>query len=313
MKLAVLPLLLLGMAGPAWAGPLALINETDSGLLNILVKLPEKELFLRVDLLPGGKEAVENPGGRAALRVDTGLEFWNFPPVGLADSKSLTFCKEHGICLLVAGSKGSRHIQGQREPLAPGNKPVCSLDNFHPAMTMGQVCAILPEKMPQDDNGALLTPMGFGGLTWAARLVPVQAGPVTPSTQLEHLELRRRLDADDVARLLDTLMRRGYTPWQAELPGIELAFGPNADARQKKEILIDSLAGFLAAHSQKGHKNHALKEKCDDASIILAPAKLLPALENADAPPEDLEIYTIVIRPCTGLLLLDVAAYHGDK
>lgn len=317
MKSSLLPLagLMLGLTTQAFATPLTLVNQTESGILNILAQTPKKEFFFRVDLMPGSREDVENPGGKATLRADTGLQFWTFPQIDLAASKKLTFCKEHSICLVVEGKTETKHIAGTSQQLVPtkDDNPVCNLDNFHPTMTMGQVCAILPGEMPHDDNGALLTGIGFGGLTWAARLIPVQSGAITDKTQLEHLELRRPIDKNDLARLLGVLTERGYAPWQAEFPGIDMEFDPNADPNRKKEVLLANLAGFLAAHVDKGHKNHALKEKCDEASIIFAPSKLLPALENADAPPQDLEIYTLILRPCTNTLLLDVAAYRGEK
>lgn len=314
MRIAVLAALLLASTALAGA-PLDIANKTNQEIINILAKAKASEFYFRLDLAPGASDEVENPGVKATLRADTGLEFWTFADVDLAGAKRLVFCPEHAICLVVEEKSGkSLHIDGKAQQLVPGAgaKPVCNLDRFHPAMPMKEVCDILPGQMPRDDNGALITGMGFGGLLWAARLVPAQNGPVTQNTLLEHLELRRPLTKADARAVTDALYAEGYVPWQAEFPGLDMEFADEATPAERKKLLLANVERFLEAQAARGHRDHARQEKCEEASIIMAPAKMLPALENADEPTRDVQIFTIFLRPCARTLLLDVAAYRGN-
>lgn len=309
-------LLVLASASLAHSGPLAIANRTTQDIINILVTSGNKEVFLRLDLMPGASGKVDNPDGAASLRVDTGLQFWDFTKVDLANAKKITFCAEHPVCLIYENNAGKiTHIAGSARELVPQRsaRPVCNLDNFHPAMPMKEVCAIIPAKMPHDDNGALLTGMGFAGMAWAARLVPTQPGPATENSFLEHLELRRPLSRGDLAKLIDVLFKRGYTPWQAEFPGLDMEFDEKADAGRQKHVLLQAMDRFIQKQRQQGHKDHAKGEKCEEASVILAPRDMLQSLENSDDPTSDVQIFTIILRPCADTMILDVAAYRGKE
>lgn len=310
--LAVVPVL--AVASAAQSAPLRIANETGQTILNILAQPAKKPgFFMRLDLLPGAGDEVDNPNCKASLRADTGLQFWTFPVIDLGKAKKLAFCADHSICLVYEAKDGkTMHIAGKATELTPQkhDRPVCQLDSFHPSMPMKDVCAILPGEMARDDNGALLTGIGFAGMTWAARLVPAQNGPITESSLLDHLELRRPLSAPDLIKLTDALCKKGYAPWQAEFPRLNLEFDPNADKEKQKQLLLNAMQRFLANQSGISHK-HANGEKCEEASVIMAPAKMLPALEKAEEPKADVQIYTIYLRPCAKTLLLDVAAYRG--
>lgn len=307
--------LLISAASPGQTTPLRLANDTGHTILNILVRpATQHDFFMRLDLLPGARDEVDNPNCKASLRADTGLQFWTFPDIDLTKAKTLVFCAEHPICLLYEAKNGKNsHIAGKVTELAPPGhaRPVCQLDSFHPSMPMKDVCAILPGEMARDDNGALLTGIGFAGMTWAARLVPAQNGPITENSLLEHLELRRPLSAADLTKLTDALFKLGYSPWQAEFPRLNIEFDPKADKERQKQVLLHAMQRFLVNQKIPGHK-HGSGEKCEEASVILAPAKMLPALEKAEEPKADVQIYTIYIRPCAQTLLLDVAAYRAD-
>lgn len=299
---------------PVYGAVLRIKNETDQAIISILAQSPKGQAFLRLDLLPGASDEVENPGGTASLRVDTGLQFRIFKKVNLAAARELVFHRGLPPALTCRTGDGvESRVTGLVQELAPqpGDRPVCNLDSFQPSMPMKDVCAILPKEMPRDDNGALLTGMGFGGMTWAARLVPSQAAPVTADSHLEHLELRRPLAKADLAKLVDMLFHKGYAPWQAEFPQLDMEFAKTADMSARKKMLIQAIDRFM--NSPTRHKDHAAGEKCAEASVIMAPAQMLETLEKADEPPADVQIYTIILRPCINILLLDVAAYRGQE
>jgi len=311
-----LPVLVLLAPLPCFCATLGIANRTNEEIIDIFAQFPGREIFMRLDLLPGASDEVENPDNVATLRVDTGLQFWTFRDVNLANARRLIFCNEHSVCIISENGNGETvHISGKADWLVPqkGDGHVCNLERFHPAMPMKEVCAILPHEMPRDDNGAFLTGMVFGGMAWAARLVPAQNGPILANSPLEHLELRRPLAAPDLAKLTDALYRQGYAPWQAEFPDFEIDFGGKDDKERQKRILIQAMNRFLANHAATGHKNHTIGEKCLEASIIMVPGNMLEALENSDEPTSDVQIFTINLRPCTRTLLLDVAAYRGHE
>lgn len=298
-----------GVATKRNAPRISIGNQTQQELLNIRLRSGLTIVFLRLDLAPGRRDEVENPGGVADMRVDTGLELWFFRQIPLDSTRRMTFCGDHGACLILEQTDGiSRHVPGSVTALVPGpgSTPVCELARFRPGMTMSDVCSILSADAPRDDNDAILEGLGFAGMLWAARLIPghdedgdgTQGAP--GRERLEHLELRRPLDAADLNRLLDTLYAQGYTPWQAELPGLDMDFAemPGISGEQCRELLAGHLKRFLDA----GH---------GEASIMLAPAAELEALADADAPREDVQLFTISLRPDTRMLLVDVAAYRG--
>lgn len=302
------------LASPAFASTLTIRNLSDQGIINILAATPGREFFLRLDLLPGGSDSFENPACEANLRADTGLEFWSFRNVDLAAARQLVFCGRHPVCLAVEQTDGKeRHINGVASSLVPrkGEKPVCSLDQFRPGMTMAEVCDLLADTMPRDDNGAILAGLGFAGLPWAGRLIPTDSGAMTPEARLRHLELRRPLNAADAERTVRFLVGQGYVPWQGEFPGKDIEFAEKP-AKAAEELALAAIGDFLKVPPGR-HKNHAAGEKCAAASILFAPKADLPALANSDEPDRDIRIFTLALRPCAHTLLLDIAAYGKDE
>lgn len=309
--IALIPFLL--AASPT----LQIANQTGQEILNILIqaKDPAREFFLRMDLLPESSDTVENPECISDLRVDTGLQFWYFQNIDLAAATKASFCGEHPVCiqLFFAGRKPI-HYSGRAVNLTPeaGETPLCELDSFHPAMPMNDVCSHLETNMPQDDNGALITGLAFAGLPWSARLVASGTNDINADSLLEHLELRRDLRQTDPALLYQYLYMRGYVPWQAEFPGKDMELA-NDPATRSEKIILSATKDFLKSHAASGHSNHAMGEKCAEASILFAPASMLPVLENADEPASDVQLFTLRLRPCTNVLLLDVAAYRKQE
>ncbi|MDE7241109.1 peptidoglycan glycosyltransferase [Desulfovibrio sp.] len=307
----VLPLLWMAAHPARAAAPeLSISNQTSQDLLNIRFHSGLKIFFLRLDMAPGQRDEVENPGGVADMRVDTGLEFWSFRDVPLGDARRMTFCGDHAACMILESRDGiSRHVRGEVRELVPqpGSRPVCELDQFRPGMTMSDVCSLLRPDVPRDDNDALLEGLGFAGQLWAARLIPggaTAAGEDVKSLgheYLEHLELRRPLEKAALEQLLAELYARGLTPWQAEFPGLDMDFAemPDLSVEKKRELLDQTLQRFLA-------------QGRGEASFMLAPAAELPALADGDEPRTDVQIFTLTLRPASGVLLLDLAAYRGN-
>lgn len=316
MKTAILLVCaILACALPLQAGPLAIANHTVQEIINIRIDNPAGEIFLRLDLLPLASTTVENPDCRGDLRADTGLALWSFANIDLASATRLDFCSSHPVCLIVESAQGAiRHIDGSVTNLVPreDSGPSCELAAFHPAMSMQEVCSILPDSSPRDDNGAVLTSLGFAGMNWAARLIPDSAGALTAKTLLEHLELRRKLDFADLEKLLGKLFRDGYTAWQAEFPGNYYDFN-GANAAADESLLLRRSQEFIQQQSGQAHKNHASGERCAEASILLAPRAMLPALASSDEPVSDVQLFTLTLRPCTQTLLVDVAAYGKQE
>ncbi len=276
---------------------LRLENQSETDILNIRVTAGKKDFFLRLDLAPNDSDEVENPDLVANLRVDYGLFFLFYEKVPLPDAVALVFCSAHADCLSVDLKDGkSLHLQGKRQDLVPeeNSRPVCELSRFTPGMTMADVCSILEKEAPKDDNGAVIAGLGFDGQLWAARLYPGKGG------LLEHLELRRPLEFADLKKLLESLWKNKYVPWQAELPGLDVDF---AEMSQK-----DTMAqwNFL-----DGALDNFLKDRKGEATVMFAPAGSLPLLADSDAPARDVQLFTLTLRPKSNLMLLDVAAYKG--
>ena len=318
LRLPVLALFLASLcalsaqAAPTPAARLGISNQTRQDLLNIRFRSGPKVFFLRLDMAPGQRDEVENPGGVADMRVDTGLEFWVFPAVPVGEARRMTFCGDHTACMVLELlDGGSRHVNGEVRNLvpAPGSRPVCELSQFRPGMTMSDVCSLLHPDAPRDDNDAVLEGLGFAGQLWAARLIPGSGGGdaddggdarAVGHEYLEHLELRRPLEKQTLEQLLGTLYGQGLTPWQAEFPGLDMDFTemPDLSAEKKREVLDEAVRRFL--ETGRG-----------EASFMLAPQSELPALADADAPRSDVQIFTLTLRPDSGTLLVDLAAYRG--
>lgn len=292
--------------------PLTVSNQTHDDLLSIRFTQGRETHFARIDLEPGAEDDLENSGKPADLRLDFGLALWFFNAVPLAKTRRMTACNEHTACLiLVDAAKASRHLRGTAQSLLPAENapPVCVLDKFRPGMPMSEACGLIAPDSPRDDNEAYLTSLGFAGLVWAARLSPGQPGGSTPQKNtdlapdiLSHLELRRPLVEKDLDALLAALYAMHYSPWQAELPGIDMNFTRIAELSQvqQQEMLRRTLAYFL--QSSKG-----------EATIMLAPTQLLPALADADAPRKDVQLFTLTLRHASKSLIVDVSAYSGNE
>lgn len=307
-----LPLLCLAAATAPMAAPqLSISNQTRQDLLNIRFRSRASVVFLRLDMAPGQRDAVENPGGVADMRVDTGLELWSFRDVPVGNARRMTFCGDHAACMILELQDGlSRHVSGTVRDLVPaaGSRPVCELAQFRPGMTMSDVCSLLSADAPRDDNGAILEGLGFAGQLWAARLIPGAADADDRDAKtmgreyLEHLELRRPLDRTGIEQLLRVLYAQGYTPWQAEFPGLDMDFTEMQDlsAEKRQDALDQALQRFL--RTGRG-----------EADIMLAPEAELPTLADADGPRSDVQLFTLTLRPDSGTLLVDVAAYRGSS
>lgn len=319
---ATLLLALFYACASAAASSIEIRNLSNREILNIRVE-PDKKaapFFLRLDLLPGAADKFVNPETAGTLRIDTGLDLLYFPEIDLRTVNRLSFCGEHGDCIVVEDANGSlRHLAGESKPLLPqpGDRPVCQLDQFRPRMPMQEVCALLDPATPTDDNGAWLAGLGFAKLLWAARLVPAENAKDPASSTLEHLELRRPLKAEECKHILAYLFSRGYTPWQAEFPGMDIDFadlpGKNQEARQK--LLEEAMTRFLAAHpaSHRAPQVNNVTDEESEARIMLAPESSLDQLANADEPTVDVQLITIILKPLSNTLLLDVTAYMGHQ
>lgn len=296
------------------AATLDIANKSSQEILNILAS-PESgkpQFFWRLDLAPGASDQVENPGGRASLRLDTGLRFILFKNVNLTGASKIAIAGPEGAALAISG-KSPASLSGEIKDLVPkpGEKILCELDQFRPRMPMKEVCAILPADAPRDDNGSVITGLSFAGIPWAARLIPAKEGPVSGETRLEHLELRRPLEPGAPFRILSFLESKGYVPWQAEFPGINMDFEDmaNQDPAMREKLLRDALERFMTAAGKTPKSNTVDMEP--EANIMLAPAASLPSLADADRPAADVQLYTLIIRPASDLMLVDVAAYQG--
>ena len=295
-------------ANPAAGRPpqlLRIVNNSGADVLNLCVTHQRQVQYVRLDMPPKGSDLVENPGGTADLRVDTGLALWHFAAIPLDKARALTFSGGDPLVLQIAlRPEGQRRLTGQATPLLPGpdHSPVCHLDQFRPGMTMRDVCALLDPHPPRDDNGAVLTSLGFAGMRWAARLSPGTDEGGVGTDRLDHLELRRPLDAPTLDKLFDALYAQGYAPWQAELPGLDMNFTEmtGLSAQRQKALLRRTVDDFMTAD-------------VGEATIMLAPATLLPALDDADTPHGDVQLFTLTLRLVSHSLIVDVAAYQGGE
>ena len=98
---------------------LTVSNQSSLDLLNIRFRQGRTTYFVRLDMAPGARDDIENPGVTADLRVDTGLAFWFFKAVPLAQARRLTFCGDHTACLILEQKNNiSRHINGNAQSLS---------------------------------------------------------------------------------------------------------------------------------------------------------------------------------------------------
>lgn len=298
-------------AGSVWAAErvLSIRNDTDGDLLNILVTAKsgneQLERYIRLDIGPASSAEIENSLGEGALRVDTGLALTEFPDINFDGAKSLTLSGPDADKLEIETQAGEiQAFTGKAQKLVPepGENIVCELSRFRPKMLMSEVCHILPKETPVDDNGALLSGLGFAGLTWAGRLTP-QSGIADPEKALlEHLELRRPFNREEAVNFLKYIFGQGYVPWQAEMPGTELDFAdmPDKNPEDRRGVLLEVL-------------NRYFEKKGGEAVIMLAPQDMLQDLANSDEPERDVQLFTLVLKPASSLMMLDVAAYEGKS
>ena len=287
---------------------LSLVNATGEDVLSMGFQTGRNMHFVRLDMPPGGKDDIENPGALTNLRVDTGLALWLFKDVPLNKAQTLTLRMGDKPVLELAMPKAEpQRIAGEAQSLLPGPDagPVCALDRFRPGMPMKDVCALLSATPQRDDNDAVLASLGFAGMVWAARLEPAQpeGKPANKAAQvLDHMELRRKLDQETLEKLMQSLYDQKYSPWQAELPGLDINFTqmPSMDLAKQKDMLRQVLEYFMAAG--KG-----------EATIMLAPTDILPKLADADAPSGDVQLFTITLRPASKNIVVDVAAYRESE
>ena len=281
-------------------------NRSRSDLVGVRFVQPQGVSLSKLDLAPGMDEELENPGGEAELRLDLGLELCTFKKVALDGLKTLTLCPEHRGCIVLeSGEAAPRHLAGECRSLLPqpGETPVCALDKFRPGMTMRDACGLISAAYRADDS-AYVTSLGYAGLVWSARLYAggSQAGGDVASERLEDIELRQTLTPEHLAAVRTALARQDFVPWQASLPGMEIDFADMgfASPEDREALLKAGLDLFLK--SGKG-----------EASVMFAPRALLPQLATADAPREDVYLFTLMLRRDSGTLLLDMAAYTGEE
>ena len=309
-------------APPLMSAELDIRNLSHLEILNIQINPggQKKPIFLRLDLLPGANDKFINPEISGTLRADTGLEMLYFPKLDLRNIIRLSFCQEHPACLVTENKQGKlQHLPAKVKSLlpGPGSRPVCQLDQFRPQMPMKEVCALLDPDTPTDDNGAWITGLGFANLLWAARLIPVLDNGDKSTAKLEHLELRRPLSSAECRDILKTLFEKGYLPWQAEFPGLDINFQelPGNDISARQKLLWQSIDDFLNANKKENRApqiNNVTDEEAE-ARILLAPAKNMAEITNADDPSNDVQIITMILKPLSSTLLLDVTAYMGKN
>lgn len=291
--------------------PLTVENRTGSELIGIRVERKEGREIIGLALGPGGDDTLENPGGTAGLRLDLGLALWFFDDVPLGTARRMTVAEADGgpaLTLATADRGGERRtLKGRAQSLLPeaGARPVCELTRFRPGMRMDEVCAVVEADPRRDDSEAVLTTLGYAGVTWAARLTAAPAmggadgtpgGRVLAGVELRQILTRERLDA-----VRGLLAKQGFAPWQAEFPGVDLNFaGMDALPRDRREALLQQILDlFMEAGS-------------GDAGITLAPADMLPSLANADDPPEGVRVFNLTLNRSTGILVVNMAAYNSQ-
>lgn len=305
----IFSLALLAPAVSSSASVLAICNDTSAELLNILVV--EKsgnealERFIRLDIDPGAQAEIENPRGAGDMRVDTGLALAEFSGINLDTAKRLKLSGDDADKLEIETTSGEiQTFKGRVSRLTPvpGENIVCELSRFRPKMPMSEVCHILPQDTPVDDNGALLTGLGFAGLLWAGRLTPQVQTAEPEKALLEHMELRRALNREEAEGLLNFLFRQGYVPWQAEMPSADLDFAdmPDKNPDDRRNALMAVL-------------NRYFEKNTGEAVIMLAPENMLQDLANSDEPERDVQLFTLALKPESGIMMLDVAAYEGKS
>ena len=306
-------LLCLLLARPCPAAPdeetaepptLSIRNLTGQELLSIRFSAGGEESFARLDLPPSGEDALENPGGTQDVRLYMGFALWNFRAVRLDRLAGFAACGTHEpACLILVHRNGrEEHRRGEVWNLLPepGSRPVCALTRFHAGMKMRDACDIIEKDAPRDENGAVLTSLGFADLIWAARLTPGTGDPAT--ALLEHLELRQVLQREHLRALLRTLSAQGYGLWQAEFPGMTFDFTEMAaiDEDKRHAILEQGVDLLFAAGT-------------GEATIMAAPKTQIPLLREADAPEQDVQLFTISLQPASRTLLVDIAAYRAER
>lgn len=295
---------------------LQLVNETSQEVLSLGIRSGRQAYSVRLDMPPGGKDRMENPGGTADLRVDVGTAFWHFRNVPLKGARGLRFAADKAedkagnksVSLFLTTATGEAlRTADEVQNLLPGPEatPVCALERFRPGMGIREVCALLESSLLRDDNDAVIASLGFAGMVWAARLFPGQTedaekgGGAWGPKHLDHMELRRDLNTETLTGLFGALYAQGYAPWQAELPGLDMNFAemPGQDKARQKDILQRALEHFLAVGE-------------GEAAVMLVPEAVLPEL--SDSPETDVQLFTVTLKPASRGLVVDITAYQGN-
>lgn len=306
--ISIVTLAIVALGVGAWAhasATLKISNDSAQNIINLLVSA-DREIFYRLDLAPQSSAEVENPVVTGNARVDTGLELWFFEQIPFGECKAVKFeSHEAPVAILEKDFGTSITMQGKMQSLVPpdDSAALCELTNFRPNMPMSDVCHILPDNTPVDDNGSYLAGIGFANLPWAGRLAPGTG----PQHYLEHMELRRPFSEADVQTVLNHLREMGYAPWQLDFPRAELDFAdmPDNNPADHLKELDEVLSKYLNQCARKG-------ARCPAGSLMFAPAGSLDTLANADDPRVDAQLFTLTLKPAAGELLLDVAAYPAE-
>ncbi|MDO5537717.1 MAG: hypothetical protein Q4F72_09345 [Desulfovibrionaceae bacterium] len=284
---------------------MVLANRGHQDLVAIRILSGEAAGFARTDLAPGDEDEIENPGGVAEIRMDLGLSLARWTKVNLAGVRGLALCGEHENCLIVQDEGGAeRHLQGTAESLLPGKDavPACSLEGFRTGMTMKDACGLL-KKYDVMEEDTFLAPMGFANIVWSARLYANRENAASlGDAVLESVELRQKLDEDNIRAVLKTVERQKYVAWQAAFPGMELTFTEmqNYSADDCEEILELCLSAFL-------------KSGRGSATIQFVPASLMQALSSLELPRGDTQIYSLILHEDSSTMTLDMTAYSFEE
>ncbi len=280
-------------------------NQSHRDLVAIRISDGKTASFARLDLGPGSEDELENPGGRAEVRLDLGLVLDTWENVDLDRVQSLTLCSEHENCLLITHKdKTTEHRKGDSKSLlpAPNAAPVCSINGFKAGMTMKDACGLLQNFYTMEEDVYLAT-LGFANIAWSARLYAnTEKGEDLENAVLENVELRQKLTPANLQAVQDALTRQGYAAWQATFPGMELTFSDmlNYSQETRDEILRACTSTFLRQGRGIG-------------SIMFAPRDLMSRLASEEMQSVDTQLFTVSLHRDSDTLILDISAYNMEE
>lgn len=280
-------------------------NQSHRDLVAIRISDGKTASFARLDLGPGSEDELENPGGRAQIRLDLGLVLDTWEDVNLDAVQSLTLCSAHENCLIVTNrDKSSEHRKGDSKSLlpAPNAAPVCSIDGFKAGMTMKDACGLLQNFYTMEEDVYLAT-LGFANIAWSARLYAnTDRGEDLENAVLENVELRQKLTPANLQAVHEALNSLGYVAWQATFPGMELTFSDMVNFTQetRDEILRACTSTFL-------------KQGRGIGSIMFAPKDLMAKLASEDMQSVNTQLFTVSLHRDSDTLILDISAYDMEE